>query len=50
MMGLFIEQPTPFVKEWFEKVAALDYPKEKIDVLIHNAVSFKRIHHANMSV
>lgn len=40
MMGVFVEHPTPFLKEFFEKVAALNYPKEKIDVLVHNANAF----------
>ncbi|XP_055335239.1 procollagen-lysine,2-oxoglutarate 5-dioxygenase 1-like [Paramacrobiotus metropolitanus] len=35
-MGLFIEKPTPFLKEWFERIAALDYPKKHINVFIHN--------------
>ena len=39
LIGLFIEQPTPFLKSFFEKVVELDYPKQKIDLLIHNSVS-----------
>ena len=43
MMGIFVEQPTPFLREFFENIAALDYPKQRMDVLIHSAVSSYRI-------
>ena len=43
MMGIFVEQPTPFLREFFENIAALDYPKQRMDVLIHSAVSFYKI-------
>ena len=39
LIGLFLEQATPFIREFFEKIAALNYPKERIDVYIHNTVS-----------
>lgn len=35
-LGIFIEQPTPFIKEFFWSIGNLTYPKEKIDVFIHN--------------
>ena len=37
-MGLFIEKPTPFLEEYLTKIAELDYPKEKMCLLVHNAV------------
>ena len=37
LIAIFIEQPTPFIEEFFEKIIALDYPKEKIDIFIHNS-------------
>lgn len=40
LMGLFIQQPTPFLKSFFEKVVELDYPKQKIDLLIHNSADY----------
>ena len=43
MMGIFVERPTPFLREFLENIAALDYPKQRMDVLIHSAVSFYRI-------
>ncbi|XP_052759652.1 multifunctional procollagen lysine hydroxylase and glycosyltransferase LH3-like isoform X2 [Mya arenaria] len=38
MMGIFVERPTPFLRELFKHVAALDYPKSKISVFMHNTV------------
>ena len=38
-IGIFIEAPTPFLREFLEKISKLDYPKSKIDVLIHNNVN-----------
>lgn len=39
-MAIFIERPTPFLREFFEKVSKLNYTKEKIDILIHNNVEY----------
>lgn len=38
LVGLFLEQPTPFIREFFQHIAALNYPKNKIDMYIHNKV------------
>ncbi|XP_045163177.2 procollagen-lysine,2-oxoglutarate 5-dioxygenase 2-like isoform X2 [Mercenaria mercenaria] len=38
LMGIFVEHPTPFLREALQKVAGLDYPKQKIDLLVHNKV------------
>ena len=40
VIGIFIEQPTPFIAEFFDKVAHLDYPKDKIDLFIHNTENY----------
>ena len=37
VLAIFIEQETPFIEEFFSKITALDYPKEKIDLFIHNS-------------
>ena len=37
-MGLFIERPTPFIPEFLNRMMQLDYPKKRIDLLIHNTV------------
>ena len=38
-MGLFIEKPTPFIPEFLTRMMQLDYPKKRIDLLVHNTVS-----------
>ena len=38
-MGLFIEKPTPFLPEFLNRMMRLDYPKKRIDLLVHNTVS-----------
>jgi len=37
-MAIFIEFPTAFIEDFFQNIAALDYPKKRIDLLIHYAV------------
>jgi hypothetical protein len=41
-IGLFIENPTPFLREFFQKISKLNYPKSKLSVLIHNNVNIRR--------
>jgi procollagen-lysine,2-oxoglutarate 5-dioxygenase len=41
-MGIFIEKPTPFLREFFQKINKLNYPKEKISVVIHNNVDYHK--------
>nr|CAI5867286.1 unnamed protein product [Callosobruchus analis] len=38
-LAIFIEMNTPFLEEGLQKVYNLDYPKERIHLFIHNAVS-----------
>lgn len=40
MVGVFIEQATPFLDEFFFKLSQLAYPKNMIHLLIHNAVEY----------
>ncbi|CAH1775740.1 unnamed protein product [Owenia fusiformis] len=40
LLSIFIERPTPFIKEFFEKVAALKYPKSRIDIFLHYADTY----------
>ncbi|XP_064610381.1 procollagen-lysine,2-oxoglutarate 5-dioxygenase 1-like isoform X2 [Liolophura sinensis] len=42
MMGIFIERPTPFITEFFWNIGNLTYPKQKIDIIIHNAHEYHR--------
>uniref|UniRef100_A0A8C8CBF9 procollagen-lysine 5-dioxygenase n=1 Tax=Oncorhynchus tshawytscha TaxID=74940 RepID=A0A8C8CBF9_ONCTS len=39
MVGVFIEQPTPFLSQFFQRLVTLDYPKDKLNVFVHNNVS-----------
>ncbi|CAB3225284.1 unnamed protein product [Arctia plantaginis] len=40
MVAVFIEQATPFLKEFLEQVLTTDYPKEKIHLLLRNNVEY----------
>ena len=42
VLAIFIEQETPFIEEFFEKIIALDYPKDKIDLFIHNVSPYHK--------
>lgn len=42
-LALFIELNTPFLEEQLGKILAQEYPKERIDLFIHNSVSDCRI-------
>ncbi|XP_072101335.1 procollagen-lysine,2-oxoglutarate 5-dioxygenase 1 isoform X1 [Mobula birostris] len=36
LIGIFIEQPTPFVEDFFERLVNLNFPKEHLQIFIHN--------------
>ncbi|XP_046879304.1 procollagen-lysine,2-oxoglutarate 5-dioxygenase 2 isoform X2 [Hypomesus transpacificus] len=36
LIGVFIEQPSPFLSEFFQRLLTLDYPKHKLSVFVHN--------------
>lgn len=36
LVGVYIEQPTPFLPEFFQRLLTLDYPKDKLGLFIHN--------------
>ena len=40
IIAIFIEHPTPFLREFLKKITELNYPKKKISVLIHNNVKY----------
>ena len=42
VMALFIERPTPFLSEVLGSVTALDYPKQRMRLWVHNAVCERR--------
>ena len=43
-MTLMVMETTPFLHHWFERVEALDYPKDKLDVFVHNQVCGSNSH------
>ncbi|XP_053136660.1 procollagen-lysine,2-oxoglutarate 5-dioxygenase 1 [Hemicordylus capensis] len=36
LIGIFIEQPTPFLSQFFQRLRKLHYPKKLIQLFIHN--------------
>uniref|UniRef100_A0A8C5A2C8 procollagen-lysine 5-dioxygenase n=1 Tax=Gadus morhua TaxID=8049 RepID=A0A8C5A2C8_GADMO len=36
LLGVFIEQPSPFLPEFFQRLLTLDYPREKLSLFLHN--------------
>ena len=38
-VAVFIEQPTPFLQQFLERLAAVNYPKKKMTVFLRNSVS-----------
>ncbi|KAM8754266.1 procollagen-lysine,2-oxoglutarate 5-dioxygenase 1 isoform 1-T1 [Acanthopagrus schlegelii] len=43
VIGIFIQQPTPFVTVFFERLMKLKYPKNRLKLLIFN----QEVHHEN---
>ncbi|XP_036959783.1 procollagen-lysine,2-oxoglutarate 5-dioxygenase 1 [Acanthopagrus latus] len=43
VIGIFIQQPTPFVAVFFERLMKLKYPKNRLKLLIFN----QEVHHEN---
>lgn len=39
LVGLFIEQPTPFLSLFFQRLLRLHYPRKRMRLFIHNHVS-----------
>ncbi|CAL1268445.1 unnamed protein product [Larinioides sclopetarius] len=35
ILAIFVERPTPFLIEFFERLLLLDYPKERMDLFVH---------------
>ena len=42
MIAIFIEKPTPFIEEFFQKIENLDYDKDKITLFIHNNIEYHK--------
>ena len=41
-VGIFIDQPTPFLAQFFQRFFNISYPKDKITVYLRNSVSSKK--------
>ncbi len=39
VLAVFIEKPSPFLAEMLERATQLDYPKNRMSLFVHNAVS-----------
>lgn len=40
LIAVFVEQATPFLEEFWDKIFALSYPKEQIHLWVHNSVEY----------
>ena len=40
VLAIFIEKPTPFMTEFWQKIDQLEYDKSSIDLFIHNTVEY----------
>ncbi|XP_076842261.1 multifunctional procollagen lysine hydroxylase and glycosyltransferase LH3-like [Brachyhypopomus gauderio] len=43
-IAVFIEQPTPFLEEFLERLATLNYPHKQLRLFIHNNVMYHEQH------
>ncbi|CAF1410609.1 unnamed protein product [Adineta steineri] len=41
-IAIFIEYPTPFLREYFDKILNLTYPKNRLGVFIHNQIEYHK--------
>ncbi|XP_047484397.1 procollagen-lysine,2-oxoglutarate 5-dioxygenase 2-like isoform X1 [Penaeus chinensis] len=39
-LGVFVEKETPFLEEFLEKIASQVYPKQRINLFVHNSVKY----------
>lgn len=39
-LALFVEKPMPFLREFFDTIYTLDYPKDRLKVFVHNAIEY----------
>ncbi len=39
-IGVFVEEPTPFLADFLALLWSLDYPKSKLTLLVHNNVPY----------
>ena len=41
-VAIFVEFPTAFMEDFFKNIATLEYPKKRVDLMIHYAVEYHR--------
>ncbi|XP_041443636.1 uncharacterized protein LOC495489 isoform X1 [Xenopus laevis] len=44
LLGVFIEQPTPFMSQFLERLVQLDYPRNRLSLFIHNSELYHERH------
>ncbi|XP_021914399.1 procollagen-lysine,2-oxoglutarate 5-dioxygenase 1 isoform X2 [Zootermopsis nevadensis] len=44
LVAVFIEQQTPFLEEFLEKLHNIEYPKEKLHLFVHNSADYHSKH------
>lgn len=44
VLAIYITRPTPFLEEYFTKIFALAYPRNKIDLFIYNSAEYHTKH------
>ncbi|KAG8431599.1 hypothetical protein GDO86_018021 [Hymenochirus boettgeri] len=44
LLGVYIEQPTPFLPEFLERLVLLDYPRNRLSLYIHNSEVYHEKH------
>ncbi|GFS82794.1 procollagen-lysine,2-oxoglutarate 5-dioxygenase 2 [Trichonephila clavipes] len=42
ILAVFVERPTPFLTEFFERILLLDYPKERMDIFVHCGADYHK--------
>ncbi|XP_075705409.1 multifunctional procollagen lysine hydroxylase and glycosyltransferase LH3 [Rhinoderma darwinii] len=47
LLAVFIEQPTPFLPQFLERLAALSYPRNRLSLYIHNSEIYHEKHIQN---
>lgn len=40
LLAVFVEQPTPFLPRFLQRLLLLDYPPDRISLFLHNNVSY----------
>lgn len=43
LVGVFLEQPTPFLTLFFQRLLRLHYPQKRMRLFIHNHVSSRHL-------